>query len=369
MHRRSVLKSFGVSMLGTAVPIVSLPVYSSSQDSISLRLSGYDYDRVMGLIDGSVEIEGSELEFEIDNIGSLNTNALGGPMTREATEVGMVPFILAYENGGLRNHSLIPVFPLRIFRHKSIYIRPDRGIKTPEDLRGKRIATPGYSSTSLTWIRGLLQDEYGVTPNDVQWVVSKKDSASKDTGDPSEFESVLPDGLKIEDGAAGMDESDLLVEGEVDALFHAAEPKAFVQGNPNCIRLFADSRAAEQDYYKRTGIFPIMHAVAVRNDVIEMHPWLPEALFKAYSKAKAQVYSFQRKHGWYKTTQPWISQDLEDTRKIMGDNFYSYGFTEENRKTLNALFRYCHEQGFTSKPATINELFHSSTLDLIESTG
>jgi 4,5-dihydroxyphthalate decarboxylase len=282
------------------------------------------------------------------------------------TEVGLSPYMLAYANDGLRNHTLIPVFPLRVFRHKSVFIRPDRGIEKPEDLRGKRIATPGYSSTSLTWIRGFMQHEYGVTPKDVEWVIATKDSAGKDSGGPSKQEQVLPEGLTMSRGPEGMDESDLLVEGEVDALFHAAEPKAFIQGNPNCVRLFADSRAAEQAYYKKTGILPIMHAVAVRNDVAEEHPWLLGAVFRAYSEAKQQVYDFQRKHAWYKITLPWISQELEATRAVMGDNFYSYGFTENNRKALNALFQYSHEQGLASRKLTIEELFHPSTLELVE---
>jgi 4,5-dihydroxyphthalate decarboxylase len=163
-----------------------------------------------------------------------------------------------------------------------------------------------------------------------------------------------------------MDESDLLVNGEVDALYHAAEPKAFINGDPNCVRLFPDSRKTEQEYFRKTGIFPIMHAVAIRKVVAEAHPELPEAVFRAYSAAKKQVYDFQRNHAWYKTTMPWISQELEETRGVMGDNFYSYGLTDNNRKTLDALFQYSYEQGLASRRLTIEELFHPSTLELIE---
>jgi 4,5-dihydroxyphthalate decarboxylase len=331
-----------------------------------LRLAGYAYDRVEGLIDGSIEVEGFDHSFETDRIGGLNTDALGGPMTREATEIGLVPYIIAYSNEGLRNHTLIPVFTLRTFRHKSIYIRPDRGIERPEDLKGKTIATPGYSSTSLTWIRGIVEDEYGVSPSDINWVVSADDSAGGATGGASGFENFIPNVDNISTGPEGMDESDLLVEGVVDALFHAAEPKAFVEGNPLCVRLFNDSRATEQAYFTKTGIYPIMHAVAVRRDIVEAHPEVIPAIFDAYSKAKTQVYSFQRKAAWYINTVPWISQELEQTRAIMGDNFHSYGMTDANRTTLEALFRYCHDQGLSQNLLSIEELFHKSSLDLIE---
>jgi 4,5-dihydroxyphthalate decarboxylase len=336
------------------------------EKKLPIRLSGYDYDRVLGLVTGDIEMEGCNYTFEVDTIGGLNTDALGGAMSREVTEIGMVPYLIAFANDGLQNHTLIPVFPLRVFRHKSIFIRPDRGIRRPEDLRGKKIATPGYSSTSLTWIRGLMQEEYGVSPSDVIWVVAKKDSARKDTGGPSRFENIVPKGLRMEEGTDGMDESALLVSGEVDALFHAAEPRAFVEGDPNCVRLFADSREAEQAYYRKTGIFPIMHAVAMRNDVVRANPWLVQAVFEAYSDSKQQVYDFQRKHAWYKTTMPWISQELEQTREIMGRNFYSYGLTDNNRTTLDALLRYCHEQGLTKRRVTVEELFHPSTYELTE---
>ena len=366
MDRRTALRFLGAAMLGTAVQTDYRRAFAASQEQLSLRLAGYDYDRVQGLIDGSIKIEGCKYEFEKSTIGGMNTDALGGPMTREVTEIGMVPYILAYANANLHNHTLIPVFPLRVFRHKSVFIRPDRGIKHPKDLHGKKIATPGYSSTSLTWIRGFMQHQYGVTPRDVQWVVAGKDSSGKDTGGASQFEQKFPKGLTLSKGPEGMDESDLLVSGEVDALFHAAEPRAFIQGDPNCVRLFPDSRKTEQEYYEKTGIFPIMHAVAIRNDVARAYPWLPEAIFRAYSEAKQKVYDFQRKHAWYKTTLPWISQELEETRLIMGDNFYSYGFTENNRKVLNALFQYSYEQGLAKRVLTIEELFHPSTLELIE---
>jgi 4,5-dihydroxyphthalate decarboxylase len=273
--------------------------------------------------------------------------------------------MLAYANDNFRDYTLLPIFPLRLFRHKSIFIHTGKGIKNPQDLKGRKIATPGYSSTSLTWIRGMMQDEYGVKPEDIQWIVSNKDSSADLAGKTSKQEQVLPDGISIEPGSPGKDESELLVSGEVDALFHAVEPKAYTEGNPLVTRLFTNSRAIERTYFTKTGIFPIMHAVAVKKALLQEHPWLAEAIFTAYSDAKTAHYSFIRKLGWVYDSLPWYGQELEETQKLMGKNFWPYGIGP-NRKTLEALFRYSFEQGLSKKHLTIEDLFHPSTLDYVE---
>ena len=380
-NNESLIKnSTGISrrdLLKTASAIGALSVVGASNawsgvnkdGKLTINMAGYDYDRVQALIDGRVEIEGCTTKFEVSRIGDLNTHILSGPKTREVTEVGLHPFMIAYANEGFRDYTLLPIFPLRVFRHKSIYIRTDRGIKKPEDLRGKKIATPGYSSSSLVWIRGIVQDEYGVSPEDVHWVISTKDSAAKATGGPSKQENILPEGLSYSVGPAGKDESDLLESGEVDALFHAAEPRAYMQGHPDIARIFPDSRATEQAYFSNTGIFPIMHSVAIKKDVLEENPWLAEAVFNAYSQAKQKTYEYLTKAAWYKTSLPWVSQDLEDTRKIMGKNFWTYGMNEPNRKTLDTMFRYSYEQGLCNRELTVEELYHPSGLELMESLG
>ena len=151
---------------------------TETSEGLSITASGYKFKRFAALFDGRVEIEGCETRFEAGKIGDMNTHIFSGPGTVDLTEIGLVPFMLAYANDGFRDYTLLPVFPLRLFRHKSVFIRTDRGIEKPEDLRGKTIATPGYSSTSLVWIRGLFQDEYGITPQDVDWIVAAKDSSA-----------------------------------------------------------------------------------------------------------------------------------------------------------------------------------------------
>jgi 4,5-dihydroxyphthalate decarboxylase len=333
---------------------------------VRITLAGYPYDRVKGLMDGRVEIERCQATFEIGRIGEMNSHVFSGPQSREVSEVGLLPFILAYANEDFRDYTLIPVFPLRVFRHKSIFIRTDRGIREPIDLRGKRIAVPAYSSTSLTWIRGILQHEYGVLPNQIKWVLASKESSAEASGGASKLENVLPEGISIRSGPQGKDESQLLVDGDVDGVFHAAEPKAFQDGHPKVARLFSDSRTVEQEYFAKTGIFPIMHAVAVRKDLVETHPWITEAVFDAYSRAKQLAYDEIIQNAWYLSALPWIAQEAEATRQLMGDNYYSYGI-QANRKTLETLLQYAHEQGLARRRPRIEELFHASTMKLSES--
>lgn len=332
-----------------------------------LKIAGYTFPRFAALASGKIPIEGFQYSFDKGAIGDLNTDTFSGSQTYDVTEIGLHPFMIAYANEGFRDYQLLPVHALRVFRHKSIFIRTDRGIKKPEDLKGKRIATPGYSSTSLTWIRGILQDEYGIQPSDIEWVVSQKDSSANTAGKVSAQENVYPDGLNIVDGPAGLDESELLEQGKVDALFHAAVPQCFVDGHPKVGRLFANSREVEQAYYAKTGIFPIMHAIAVRKSLIEQNPGLATKLCKAYSQSKQAAYQQMQAVGWGIDMLPWYSQEMEQSQSVMGDNFYSYGMTDANRKTLDTLFRYSHEQGLAKSLLTVEDLFAAETLSYQES--
>jgi len=369
--RRSFLKTSatvaGVAgVLGTAG--VTNVLAASKKDTVKsyklpLKMAGYKFDRLAALANGKVQVEGCDSSFETAAIGDMNTNVFSGTKTWDVTEIGLHPFMLAYANEGFRDYSLLPIFPLRTFRHKSIFIRTDRDINRPEDLRGKKIATPGFSSTSLTYIRGILQHEYGVKQEEIEWIVSAEDSSADAAGKVSAQESMVPEGLTVSKGPAGQDESDLIESGYVDAILHAAEPRGYVRGNPKIGRLFSDYRTAERDYFAKTGIFPIMHAVAIRNSLVKTNPWLPKAVFNAYSESKTMMYQQLIKLGWATISLPWASKELEETRELMGDNYWPYGI-EANRKTLEALFQYSYEQGLAKKKLKIEDLFHPSSLEL-----
>lgn len=374
MNRRNTnlsRRAFVTNALVAAITASSFRAYGVTENTagksnkLPLKIAGYEFDRVAGLVDGRVEVSGCDSTFEIAGIGDMNTDVFNGEQTRDVTEIGLHPYMLANANEGFRDYSLIPVFPLRVFRHKSIFININSGIKNPEDLRGRKVATPGFSSTSLTWLRGIVQHEYGVRPEEIEWVVSSKDSSVEVAGKVSKQELMIPEGLNVTRGPVGKDESDLLVDRDVDALFHAAEPRAYVQGHPDVARLFSDYRQAERDYFTKTGIFPVMHAVAIRSSLIDKYPWLTEAVFDAYSQAKQLMYNELKTIGWATISLPWAGKELEETRAVMGENFWPYG-VEANRKALETLFQYSYEQGFAREKLRIEEVFHPSTLNFKE---
>lgn len=334
-------------------------------EGLPITMAGYEYNRIKGLIDGSVNIKGCSTTFESTSIGPLNNHAFFGPQTREVTEIGLIPYILAYTNDEFRDYTLIPVPLLRLYRHKSIYVRTDRGINEPADLRGKKVATVGYSSSGLTHVRGVLEEQYGVKPNEIEWIAVQKDSGANLTGGVSAWEKVRPEGVSITDAPEGEDESTLLISGQVDAILHPAEPKVYQDRNPIVSRLFSDHRTVEKEFYKQTGMFPIMHNVAIRKKTLKENPWLAKAVFDAYSEAKFNDYNYMRKMGWVIDSLPWYGQEFNETRELMGENFYPYGL-QASKASYEAAFRYTYEQGLSKRLVSLEEMFDETTLDLAE---
>ncbi len=334
-------------------------------EGLPITLAGYDYNRVRPLADGRVTIQGCQHKYEVTGIGPLNNHAFFGSQSRDITEIGLIPYILAYANDNFRDYLLLPIPVLRLFRHKSIFVRSDRGINTPADLKGKKVATVGYSSSGLTHVRGILQDEYDIKPEDIEWISTQKDSAANLTGGVSNWEKVRPKGIKITDAPEGEDESSLLISGQVDAILHPAEPKVYQDRNPIVKRLFSDHRTVEQDFYKRTGMFPIMHTIAIKKETAKQHPWLAKAAFEAYSKAKQLDYDYMKTWGWAYDSLPWYGQEFNETRELMGENFYPYGL-EASASSYDAACRYLYDQGLSKRKINFKEMFETSSLHLME---
>ncbi len=357
------MKILMIWAVGVLVGCESKPP-ESSENKLEIKIAGYDYDRVRAIKDGIVSIEGAEVSFTVENIYDLNSSVFGPEKKYEVTEMGLIPYISQYINNDFRDYTLIPVFISRIFRHRNVFVHVDSGIEKPEDLIGRKVGTPGYGMSANTWIRGFLLDEYGVKADDLNWIQTTK-SSDGGTLNSDLGKYYFDDDFPLEIGPEGVDESELLLSGQCDALITAITPKAFLDGNPKIKRLFPDVKAAEIDYYKKTQLFPIMHVVAIRNDVIEEHPWLPKAVFEMYSKAKQKAYADLETTTSLKVTLPWVTQEFEDTRKLMGDNYWKYGI-EENRKELEAIMRYVYEQGLVKRQIEFDELFDKSTLELEE---
>lgn len=336
---------------------------NTSDRGLSLKIAGYDYDRVRAIMDGQVTAEGADVSFNVEDIYALSSYAFGPEKKYEVTEIGLIPYITKYINDGFRDYTLIPVFILRLFRHRNVFVHADSGIEKPEDLRGKRVGTPGYGMSANTWIRGFLLDEYGVKADDMQWIETTKSS------DGGATNTVLgkyyfADDFPLVKGPPDVDESELLLSGKCDALITAITPSAFLEGNPKIQQIFPDVRTAEMEYYRKTQIFPIMHVIAILTDVLKENPWLAKAVFEMYSKAKLEAYT-NLESLESRVTLPWVTQEFEDTRRLMGKNFWKYGI-EANRKELELIMRYVYEQGLVKRRLKFEELFHPSTLQLLE---
>lgn len=371
--RRRFLKSSAGVAVGAFTTVGGADGNAANKTLPRLRVAGYDYDRVRAIQDGQAGIEGFDVDFDVNNIYTVNDLAFGDSPKYEVSELGLIPYITKFINEDFRGYTLMPVFISRTFRHRNIYVRTDAGIETPEQLRGKRVGTPGYGMSANTWIRGFLLDEHGVAADDIQWIETTRSSdegklsgsgwSAFEDGERSGF---FPTDFPIEQGPPDVDESELLLNGDCDALITAITPRAFADGDPRIRQLFPDIRAAEQAYYRKTGLFPIMHCVGIRVDAIEANPELPKTVFKMYSEAKRIAYENLDSTTALKVTLPWVEQEFEETRRLMGMNYWPYGI-EPNRKALEHIMRYVHEQFLVDRRMDFEELFHPSTLDLVES--
>jgi 4,5-dihydroxyphthalate decarboxylase len=245
----------------------------------------------------------------------------------------------------------LPVYPSRAFRQAYFFINTTKGIRHPTDLAGKRGGVPEYSATATVYMRGLLQHEYGVTPDQIEWIQSR----------PDRLDHPLPPGVRLAHTPPGVELTDLLERGEIDFLLTANNPLSFRRGAPTVGRLFPNYREVEQDYYRRTNIYPIMHVVVIRRDIFERDPWVATSLYKAFCAAKDQCYRLLLEAGSPKVSAAWFQHLIDEERAIFGSDWYPYG-VEQNRPSLQALVQYAHEQGLSKRQVAIEELFAPSTM-------
>ena len=359
VNRRETLKLSGAAALGLLA--TKSGIASAEISPPKIKVAGYAYDRVQAIKDGLVGIDQADVSFHNENIYSLNKLAFGSDKTYEVTELGLIPYVSKYINDDFRDYVLIPVFISRTFRHRNIYVHVDSGIEKPEDLRGKRVGTPGYGMSASTWIRGFLLDVYGIKANEMRWIETTKssDKGALNTGFAKYY---FPDDFPLEKGPPDVDESELLLSGQCDALITAISPESYENGNPKIRRLFTDIKTTEQQYYKDTGLFPIMHVVAVRADAAKEKPWLPTAALQMYSEAKQIAYANLGTTTVLRTSLPWAMDEYEETTKLMGDDYWRYGI-EANRKELELVMRYTYEQGLVKRQMAFEPLFDPSMLE------
>ena len=229
------------------------------------------------------------------------------------------------------------------------------------DFAGKRIGVPEYQMTAALWMRGILRDDFGVRAEDIHWRTGALDQGVR----RERLALDLPDGMKVEPIDEGETLQDLLLRGEIDGLLAPKPPQAFLDGNPDLVRLFPDYQAAEEDYHARTGFFPIMHVIGLRKTLAEAHPWLPRALYDGFVEARDLALDRLRKL-WLgnanRLSLPWLGASMERTIRAMGSDYWSYGFAA-NRAELDAVSRYSVEQFLARDRVAPEALFHPSVLD------
>ncbi len=324
---------------------------------VPITIACGDYDRTRPIRDGRVPVDGcdvtflplepEELFFRAFRYADFDVAELSFNSYLMQTSRDRCPYVA------------IPAFLSRHFRHSSIYIRTDRGIRSPADLKGKLVGLPEYQQTANVWMRGIFKEDYGIDPSDIHWRSGGQEEPGRDERTPLE----LPRGVDLQPIPADATLNGMLLDGRLDAVFSARELSSFARGAPNIGLLFPDYRAVESDYYRRTGHFPIMHLVGIRKTLVERHPWLPGTVYKAFCQAKALAVAALKEMAATRVTLPWPEVNLADAVALMGEDIWRYG-VNESRHDIETLARYSYEQGLAARRLSPEEIFHPSVFEV-----
>ena len=328
----------------------------SSTNNLRLSLACWDYDRTRPILENRVRFDGIDLTY----LNLVIEEIFFRQMRHHEFDVSELSFssYLVSLNKEPSPFIAIPIFPSRSFRHSGIYINASAGIREPKDLIGKRIGCAEYQLSANVWIRGILNDEYGVAPSSFTTFIG----GLEEPGRVEKAALSLPPQIKVERIGSTQTLSAMLESGEIDAMFTPRAPSSFTRGTGKVRRLFEDSHTAEREYYERTKIFPIMHVIAIRRDVYEQHRWIAQSLFKGFVEAQRMAYRDLHETAALKTMLPWLIRHVAETEKLMGTDFWQYGY-RPNVENLKPFLRYHHEQGLSRRLVTPEEMFAPETLE------
>jgi 4,5-dihydroxyphthalate decarboxylase len=323
---------------------------------LRLSMACWNYDRTRALLEDRIPIDGIDLTYL-----NLPVEETFFRMLRhhefDVAEMSLSSYTLSLF-ADEPQFIAIPIFPSRFFRHSCIFINRHSGIREPKDLIGKRVGTPEYQMTAGVWIRGILSDQYKIPVTSVQYFNGGEEEPKR----PEKLNLSLPPEIHLEPIPPTQTLSQMLDAGEIDALYSARMPSTFVKGSPNVRRLFEDYQTVEREYFSRTKIFPIMHAVVIRRNVYEKHPWIAQSLYKAFVRAQRETYDELYQTAALKYMLPWLIKHVEETRALMGQDFWPYGL-EPNVPTLTTFLRYSFEQGLSKRQLTPKDLFAPESLE------
>jgi 4,5-dihydroxyphthalate decarboxylase len=309
-------------------------------NKLKLTLACGRYDRTQPLIDGRVEVEGVDLTFLPLRPGETFWRMLNHGEF-DVSEMSLSSYTILRSEGDTR-FIAIPIFPSRVFRHSAVYLRADSKIAAPADLKGKRVGVADYQMTAAVWARGFLSDDYGVKPEAIHWVIGRPVRTIKP-----------PSNITCEFMRQDTTLEAMLERGEIDALVSVMIPPTL---GSSVRRLFAEPRQIERDYFKRTGIFPIMHTFVLKTALYEANPWLAISFYRAFCRARDIAYYWMYDTDALTVGLPWVIDELEATREIFGPQVWDYSI-EGSRPTLEALVRHLDEQKLTRRPMKVEELF------------
>jgi 4,5-dihydroxyphthalate decarboxylase len=318
--------------------------------NLKLTLACWDYDRTRPLIDGRVKPEGIDLDIKVMRPREMFPRMLE-KKEFDVSELSLGSYVTLKGRGSCP-FVAVPVTLSKIFRHSCIYVRTDAGIRTPQDLRGKRVGTTQLGSTGTVFMNGMMQHEFGVRLGDIHWFIGGLDSATPRPVIPLN----LPETIKVDFLPSDQTLERMLEAAQLDALFALYIPSIFQNGSPHIARLFPNYYEIERDYYRRTRIFPIMHTVAIRDDVYREHPWVTESIYKAFCEARDLAVAGLYDTDALRLSLPWLISHLEETWQVLGKDFWAYGL-EPNRPAFEAIGQYVYEQGFSPRAVTADELF------------
>lgn len=323
---------------------------------LKLSLAMGDYDRTRAIVDGRVQIDGVDPVPMLLSPEEMFFRAFRH-QAFDIAELSLSSYSISVARGD-PHYVAVPVFLSRAFRHTSAYVRTDRGIDRPEDLKGRRIGIAEYQLSANVWLRGILEEDFGLKPSDVTWVRGGMDTP----GRPEKIKLDLPSDVTVEQAAEGATLNGMLAEGEIDGFIGPRWPRCFSEGHPHVGRLFRDSIGAAEEYYSRTRIFPIMHVLGVRRSLAEQYPFLPSALFKAFTESKRLAEAALDDTSATKVTMPFVEDTLNRARALMGPDPWSYGVAA-NAHVLDKFLDYHAAQGLSPRRVQVDELFHPSTLE------
>ena len=328
--------------------------------NIPITIATNDYDRTRAVKDGAVSVDGCDVTYFTMLPEEMFFRAVRYAEL-DVTELSLSTHMLQTQRGDAQ-YLGIPVFLSRVFRHSGFYIRTDRDIASGADLKGKTVGVPEYQMTAAVWQRGLLKDEFGIEPWEIAW----RTGGLEETGREERTPINLPDKYDLQRIGPDQTLSGMLESGELDAVISPPMPSCLQRGAPNVARRWPECRTAEQDYFRRTGIFQIMQISGVKKTLAKKHPWLPANLYEAYGQAKALAYKDLEAIGALKISLPWVGAELQETRALMGDDPWIY-VVDQNRPTLEALIRYSAEQNLTVTGLKPEDFFAETTLQTARS--